>query len=157
MRIDRNIKQKGHDPYIEGRKYPEGIQCPECHAVYLGGRWVWPEKSVTSGEPYLCSACRRIRDDFPAGVVYIAGSYLKRHRKEIENLIQKIVKEAKERSPLKRIIDIRKEKDGLCVRLTDDHLARHIGDAIHRAYKGDLQVKYSDEEKFVRLYWHRDE
>lgn len=157
MRIDRNIKEKGHDPYVEGRKYPEGIHCPECHAVYQGGRWVWPVKPVTSGESFLCSACRRIRDNFPAGEVYLSGAYLSRHKKEIENLIQKIVKDAKERSSQKRIMEIRQENKGLCVRLTDDHLARHIGDAVYRAYKGDLQVKYSDEEKFVRLYWHRDE
>jgi hypothetical protein len=49
------------------------------------------------------------------------------------------------------------EADALRVRLTDDHLARQIGDALYRAYKGDLQLKYSDEEKFVRLSWHRDE
>jgi NMD protein affecting ribosome stability and mRNA decay len=158
MRIDRNIKEREHDPYVEGRKYPEGIYCSECHAVYQEGRWVWPEKPSKIGEASLCSACRRIRDDFPAGVVYLTGSYLKNHGNEIEHLVQNIVNEAKARSPLKRIINILKEKEGgICVRLTDDHLARHIGDAVHRAYKGDLQVKYSDEEKFVRLYWHRDE
>lgn len=118
---------------------------------------MWPVKPVTSGESFLCSACRRIRDNFPAGEVYLSGAYLARHKKEIENLIQKIVKDAKERSSQKRIMEIRQENKGLCVRLTDDHLARHIGDAVYRAYKGDLQVKYSDEEKFVRLYWHRDE
>jgi hypothetical protein len=157
MRINRNIKERDHDPYAGGRKYSEGIYCPECHAVYQEGRWVWPEKPSTTGEPYLCAACRRIRDDFPAGEVFLTGSYLKSHWKEIENLIQNIVNEARVRSPLKRIINIIKKGEGVCVRLTDDHLARHIGDAIYRAYKGDLQVKYSDEEKFVRLYWHRDE
>lgn len=157
MRIDRNIKEKGHDPYGEGRKHTEGAYCPECKAVYLGGRWVWPGESNAPGVPLLCSACRRIRDDFPAGEVYLSGSYLEKHGKEIENHIQKLAKEAKDRSPLKRMMGISRENTGLRVRLTDDHLARHIGDAIHRAYKGDLQVKYSDEEKFVRLYWHRDE
>jgi NMD protein affecting ribosome stability and mRNA decay len=157
MRIDRNIKERGHDPYQKGRKHAEGAYCPECHAVYQGGRWVWPEDPVSPGEPYLCSACRRIRDDYPAGEVYLSGGYLVKHKDEIENLIQKIVKEARERSPLKRMMDIRKEKEGMCVRLTDDHLARHIGDALYRAYKGDLQLKYADEQKFLRLYWHRDE
>ncbi len=157
MRIDRNIKERGHDPYSKGRKHAEGAYCPECHAVYQGGRWVWPEGPVSLGEPLLCSSCRRIRDDFPAGELYLSGKYLIKHKKEIENLIHKIAKEARERSPLKRMMDIKKKDQGLCVRLTDDHLARHIGDAIFRAYRGDLQLKYSDEQKFVRLYWHRDE
>jgi NMD protein affecting ribosome stability and mRNA decay len=158
MRIDRNIKEKGHDPYGQGRKHAEGVYCPECSAIYQGGRWIWPEKGhVAMGVPLLCSACRRIRDDFPAGEVYLSGIYLIKHKVEIENLVNKIVKDAKERSPIKRIIDIKKSNEGLYVRLTDEHLARRIGDALYHAYRGDLQLKYSDEEKFVRLYWHRDE
>lgn len=157
MRIDRNIKEKGHDPYGEARKHTEGAYCPECKAVYHGGRWVWSDRPVRAGTPLLCSACRRIRDDFPAGEIYLSGDYLEKHREEIVNLINKLITDARERSPLKRMMDIREEERGLCVRLTDDHLARHIGDAVYRAYKGDLQLKYSEEEKFVRLYWHRDE
>lgn len=158
MRIDRNIKERGHDPYGLGRKHTEGAYCPECRAVYQGGRWIWPDVGpVARGVPLLCSACRRIRDDYPAGEVYLSGGYLVKHKDEIENLVKKIVKDAKERSPIKRMIDMKKSNDGVCVRLTDDHLARQIGDSIYRAYKGDLQLKYSDEQKFVRLYWHRDE
>ncbi|HOS96186.1 MAG TPA: BCAM0308 family protein [Deltaproteobacteria bacterium] len=157
MRIDRNIKEKGHDPYGDARKHAEGSYCPECGAVYQGGRWVWPEKPVVSGTALLCSSCRRIRDDFPAGELSLSGTYLVKHREEIENLIHKLVRDAKERSPLKRLIGIMQESDALRVRLTDDHLARQIGDALYRAYKGDLQLKYSDEERFVRLSWHRDE
>ncbi|HNQ84777.1 MAG TPA: BCAM0308 family protein [Deltaproteobacteria bacterium] len=157
MRIDRNIKEKGHDPYGEPRKHTEGSYCPDCRAVYQGGRWVWSDRPVRSGTPLLCSACRRIRDDFPAGEIYLSGDYLVKHRGEIVNLITKLVMDARGRSPLKRMMDIREKDRRLCVRLTDDHLARQIGDAIYRAYKGDLQLKYSEEEKFVRLYWHRDE
>lgn len=157
MRLDRNIKERDHDPYVGGRKFPEGVHCPECQAVYMEGRWVWPEKQPPTGGAYLCSACRRIRDDFPAGEVYLTGSYLKKHLHEIENLVRNIADDARDRSPLKRVMNILKDEAGMRVRLTDDHLARLIGEALYRAYKGDLQVKYSEEEKFVRLYWHRDE
>ncbi len=158
MRIDRNIKEKGHDPYGQVKKHTKGAYCPECRAIYQGGRWIWPDKQPAAlGVPLLCSACRRIRDDFPAGEVRLSGIYLIKHKEEIENLVNKLVKEAKERSPGKRMIDMKKTDEELCMTLTDDHLARHIGDALHRAYKGDLQFTYSDEQKFVRLSWHRDE
>ncbi|HDP25198.1 MAG TPA: ATPase [Deltaproteobacteria bacterium] len=157
MRQDRNIKEKGHDPYDEGRKYSEGTYCPDCGAVYQQGRWVWPEKAVKDGEPLFCPACRRIRDDFPAGEVLFTGTYLENHGKEVLNLIQNIIDGAKERTPLKKVIELKQNRGEILVRLTDDHLARQIGDAVYRAYSGDLELKYSDEEKFVRLYWHRDE
>ena len=156
MRLDRNIKEKVHDPYDEGRKYSEGTYCPECQAIYQGGRWKWSETKNVNGEPCLCSACRRIRDRFPAGEVYLSGSYLLDHRKEIMNLIQNIIREEEERSPLKRVIDFTEADREVWVSLTDDHLARHLGEAVYKAYNGDLEVKFSEKEKFVRMYWHRD-
>jgi NMD protein affecting ribosome stability and mRNA decay len=156
MRKDRNIKEKGHDPYDLKKKYPEGTYCPECMARYHGGRWIWAEKKAITGNAQLCPACRRKRDNFPAGEVYLTGTYLTAHKREIVNLIQNIVNEEKERTPLKRLIDLKEEGDDLCVSLTDDHMARHIGDAIYKAYHGNLELKYSDEAKFVRLYWCRD-
>ena len=156
MRLDRNIKQKEHDPYGEARKYSAGTYCPECHAIYQGGRWKWSKKKNMTGEPLLCSACKRIRDRFPAGQVYLSGNYLMEHKTEIMNLVGNIIEQEKARSPLKRVIDFTEENQVVSVSLTDNHLARHIGDALYKAYRGDLAVKYSGEEKFVRMYWHRD-
>lgn len=156
MRLDRIIQPKTYDPYDEGRKYSEGMYCPNCRALYQQGRWKWPRKGDALREPHLCSACRRIRDRFPAGEVIVSGQYLNDHKDEVINLIHNVIKEEGNRSPLKRVIDISEEDGVLSVRLTDDHLARHIGDALHKACKGDLDVKYSEGERFVRLYWHRD-
>jgi len=36
---------------------------------------------------------------------------------------------------------------------TDVHLPRRIGEAVHRAYRGDLDVKYSPDEYTVRVNW----
>ncbi len=156
MRMDRNIKEKGHDPYAETRKHAEGAHCPDCGAVYREGRWVWSDGPVRSGDAVLCCACRRIRDSFPAGEVRLRGGYFSRHRGEIMNLVRKTVKDAEERSPLKRMMEMVEDEAGVVVRLTDDHLARQVAQAVHRAFKGELEVKYSDEERFVRVVWHRD-
>jgi len=156
MRLDKNIKQKEHDPYNEGRKYSEGTYCPACRALYQGGRWRWSGTKKVTGDPCLCSACRRIRDRFPAGEVYLSGRYLNDHRLEILNLVENIIKQEKDRSPLRRVIDFTEDNQEVCVSLTDNHLAMHIGEAVYKAYNGELEVKFSEEEKFVRLFWHRD-
>ena len=57
---------------------------------------------------------------------------------------------------LKRVIDFTEADREVWVSLTDDHLARHLGEAVYKAYNGDLEVKFSEKEKFVRMYWHRD-
>lgn len=156
MRLDRTIRQKTYDPYNEGKKSTEGLYCPQCRAVYQHGRWTWPRQGETFREPHLCSACRRIKDRFPAGEVLVSGKYLSSHMNEIVNLIRNVIREEKNRSPLKKVISFVNENGNLRVSLTDDHLARHIGDALYKAYRGDLEVKYSEGERFVRLYWHRD-
>lgn len=158
MRLDRNIQPKTNDPYHKERKHSEGMHCPECQALYQHGRWVWPKAGEEKPrESRVCSACRRAKDRFPAGEVLVTGTYLKGHRKEIVNLISNVIRDENSRSPLKRVIDFDADENTLKVSLTDDHLARHIGDALYKAYRGELAVKYSDGEKFVRLYWHRDD
>ncbi|HPC47743.1 MAG TPA: BCAM0308 family protein [Deltaproteobacteria bacterium] len=156
MRMDRNIREKGHDPYAESRKHAEGVFCPECRAVYREGRWVWPDGPVRSESPVLCSACRRVRDGLPAGELRLTGAYFTKRRGEIMNLVDRVAKKARERSPLKRVMAVVEEPDAVVARFTDDHLARHVAQAVHRAFKGELEVRHLEEERFVRLVWRRD-
>jgi len=159
-RKNRLIQERIHDPYYEEKKYPEGGICPGCRAIYKDGRWVWPaetEKQLAPGvEEYLCPACRRIRDKYPAGVVTLSGTYLREHKEEILNLIDNIVEEQKERSPLKRLINAEEQEGRLVLNFTDDHLARRVGEAVGRAHKGNLEIKYLEEGKFLTIFWHRD-
>jgi len=38
-RRDRLLKEKRHDTYKEGKKWPEPAACTKCNSVYLEGRW----------------------------------------------------------------------------------------------------------------------
>lgn len=159
-RKNRLIQERIHDPYYEGRKYPDGVECPECHALYQGGHWVWPReeenRNTSACERNLCPACRRIQHRYPAGVVFLQGEYLTRRREEVMNLVNRIVRQEGEKSPLRKVMD-REEKEGaVAIHLTDDHMARHLGEAVHRAHKGDLKMQYGEEARFVRVYWSRN-
>ncbi len=159
-RKDRLIREKIHDPYDEGRKYSDGVICSDCQAIYQSGHWLWPKedekKDITARDQYLCPACRRIRDRYPAGVVFLEGEYLTRRRQEILNLVNRLVKEESYKSPLRKVISREENRGKLTIHLTDDHMARHLGEAIYRAYKGDLKIRYGEDRRFVRVYWSRD-
>lgn len=43
----------------------------------------------------------------------------------------------------------------LVVTTTDPHLARRIGDALHHAYKGELEYRYNKQDKLLRVSWSR--
>jgi hypothetical protein len=55
--------------------------------------------------------------------------------------------------PLERIISIEEQDDEIMIKTTYEHLARRIGEAIHRAHKVDLQLNYPEGKKYVRVYW----
>jgi hypothetical protein len=159
MRKNRLIQEKVHDPYYENKKYPDGVVCPSCQAVYKDGRWVWVAQlkgNIQNIDENLCPACRRIRDKYPAGIVTLSGSYLADHKEEILNLVNNIIEEESERSPLKKLIDMEQRKEAIIIRLTDDHLARRLGEAVGRAHKGELNIKYLQKDKFLNIFWHRD-
>ena len=52
-------------------------------------------------------------------------------------------------------MDITEEGGVTSVTTTDVHLARRIGEALHHAYQGKLDIKYSQDEYVVRVTWER--
>ncbi|MGQ9921977.1 MAG: BCAM0308 family protein, partial [Desulfobacca sp.] len=61
-----------------------------------------------------------------------------------------------QKSPLDRLIQLLWEGNNrLIVETTTEKLAQRLGKAVYRAYKGDLDFRWSHMNKFVRVYWSR--
>ena len=159
-------KKFGHagrveDPYRleEGH---EAAVCGQCHALYQGKRWFFDEKLFKrlAGSPKMrevtCPACRKIEDRYPEGILTLSGEFLSQHRAEIVQLLEKEAARVSSRSVLDRVIQMTPEgKDKLTVETTTERLAQRLGRAVYRAYKGDLQFRWAEMNKFVRVYWSR--
>jgi NMD protein affecting ribosome stability and mRNA decay len=143
-----------HDSYKSKRKLSEPTRCPECGAVYHSGRWQWGMAAAGAHET-LCPACHRVHDKFPAGYVTLKGEFAVTHRAEILQLVRHREAREKAEHPLQRIMDIEDVDDGVLVTTTDIHLARDIGEALHAAYKGELEYHYNKEENLLRVLWTR--
>lgn len=142
------------DPYKGARKPPEPTRCPDCGAVYHRGRWTWGE-APEGAHAEACPACRRIRDGMPAGYLTLTGEFLAAHRDEMLGAARRCEAAEKAEHPLQRIIAIAPEGEDLVITTTDAHLARRIGEALHAAYKGALDVHYNKEENLLRATWSR--
>jgi hypothetical protein len=153
-RKDRLIKQKQHDAYQEGNKWPEPTQCTGCGALFANGRWSWQTPSEKPNDT-ICPACRRISDRYPAGYVEIKGPFFEEHRPEILNLVKNTEEREKNDRPLERIMATVAEKEYTLVTTTGIHLARRIGEALSRAYKGNLSFQYADSDAVIRVCWQR--
>jgi hypothetical protein len=140
------------DPYQYQAKLAEGTVCPECGAVYAEGRWQWSagEKDAPQQK---CPACRRITDNFPAGIVTLRGPFSGSQREDLIGLARHQEEAEKTEHPLNRIIRIDEDPPQLVITTTDIHLPRRIAEAVEHAFHGALQIDFDKDEYFVRVNW----
>lgn len=154
-RRDRLIREKRHDAYHDKAKLPDPTMCADCRALFHNGRWTWAP-APPGAHSTTCPACRRIAENFPAGYLEIHGGFFELHREEAHNLIRNTEQQEKGAHPLERIMNFGVDEDHILITTTGIHLARRIGEALHHAYQGDLDIIYGDEEQSIRVIWCRD-
>jgi hypothetical protein len=71
---------------------------------------------------------------------------LARHQEEAE----------KQEHPLNRIISIEEDAQGVMINTTDIHLPRRIGEAVRRAFHGEIEENFEEDGYFVRVTWMRE-
>ncbi|WP_457642879.1 BCAM0308 family protein [Persephonella sp.] len=154
-RKDRLLKEYIHDPYFTKEKYPDPSVCERCGVVFHDGIFQWIEPPPAEAARMLCPACRRIEDRYEGGIAVLEGEFLSSHKDEILNLIKNVEEEEMAYRPLERIIEIKDEGNKLTITTTYEHLARRIGEAVHKAYKGKLNFQYPEGTKYIRVHWER--
>ena len=151
---DRIFDDKRHDPYQPPGKYPEPTRCKDCGAVYHKGHWQWgpaPEGARVD----QCPACRRIQEKLPAGSLTLEGPFLAAHRGDLLSLIQNEAEHERSEHPLHRVMRIDEPAERIEISTTDIHLPQRIGEALKKAYDGELTVQYGHDEYSVRVRWER--
>ena len=129
--------------------------CPDCGCVFKGGRWSWTDTPPEKPNLTSCPACRRIKDNHPAGYIELRGHFFDSHHQEISNLITNEEKLEKNEYPLERIIGRQTEEGRTLITTTGVHIAHRLGKALHRAYQGELSFTYGEGEKSIRVSWTR--
>ena len=156
-RNNRLIQDDIHDPYYSKERYPDPSVCEKCGVLFQNRVFSWSsERSPAPTARMVCPACRRIGDGFEGGFVVLEGSFLADHKSHILSTIENTAKAEKQKRPLERIISVNDQGSRVELRTTYEHIARRIGDAIRKAFKGDLTVQYPTGEKYARVSWKRN-
>lgn len=151
------VRKEIHDTYKLPGKLEEPTRCPQCGAVYHKGRWTWSTEAVDGAHEHLCTACHRIKDNYPAGEVTLSGAFVDQHKEELVRLVRNLEATEKAEHPMNRIIGIRDLPGDLLVTTTDVHLPRRIGKAIHSAWEGHLDIHFDEGGYFTSVVWRRDD
>ncbi len=154
------ISETPGDTYRLSKKFPERTVCPECRAMYQGGRWRWPaedERAPAGAKETLCPACRRIRDGYPAGRLTISGAFLALHRDDVMGVLRAEEQLETAEHPLNRIASLEEGSEAIVVTTTDIHLPRRIAEGLYRAYEGELALEYAEDEQSVQASWKRED
>jgi hypothetical protein len=151
---DRIFDDQRHDPYQTKAKFAGPVRCSDCGVVYQDGRW--QRVSAPEGsDAGLCPACRRIRDKLPAGQVLLDGPFVPAHREELLRIARNEASHEESEHPLHRIMQVDERDDAIAIATTDIHLPQRIGEAVKRACRGELEVRYGSDEYSVRVHWRR--
>ncbi len=148
------------DPYLPKEGPHDMAVCEKCHAIYHNKRWSMDEALYKRSKENkktlfaLCPACRKIRDNYAEGFVTLKGDYLKEHKQDILNLIKNEEERAMESNPLQRISGIKDNGKMVNITTTHEKLAQRIGKKIHSAFKGNLEIKWT-EDRVTRVMWER--
>jgi hypothetical protein len=142
------------EPHQVDRMLSEPTVCSGCGAVFLEGKWQWMSAPIDASLT-RCPACLRIHQKMPAGYVTMQGNFANDHRNEMLSLVHHIETREKINHPLKRIMWIEYQEEGVTITTTDIQLTRTIGEALHRAYKGDLDYHFNDSEQLLCALWKR--
>lgn len=145
----------GHeDPYHARGKYREPTVCSDCHAVFHDGHWAWGAEPPRAAHA-RCPACRRIREKMPAGTLVLEGPFVASHMAELVHLIRNEADRERHEHPLNRLMEVAEGPGRINVATTDIHLPQRLGEAVKRAYDGELTVKYGVDDYSARAHWRR--
>jgi hypothetical protein len=167
--MDKIYKRRGgdavlKDPYLREVDYKDPNICPSCKALYHNKRWQFNdslEHEIRLEDDYeekMCPACRKIKDNYPMGLVFISGNFINQHKEEILSTVKSEEKRAVDKNPLERIMEIEKENvNHYRIETTTDTLAQRIGKILHNSYKGEVEYKFSEGQKVLQVFWSRED
>ncbi len=137
--------------------------CERCGAVYYRRRWALATTRIAGAPAYpppattVCPACRATAEGRGRGELRVGGGFLAAHAPEIDALIRNEEARAAEVNPLARIVRWdRNAPDALSVVTTTEHLAKRLGQALHKAFDGSVEYHFSHETKAGCVIWTRE-
>jgi len=138
---------------------PGHCYCTKCGAIGFQKHWYMDAEQEyflrqdKNAHAVLCPGCTRVEQEQFEGEVIITNSRFATLMGEVIAMIKHTEGRCWHHNPTARIADVTEEKEILHIRTTTMLLAERIGKELKRAFKGNLEIKRSPGELYVRVYW----
>lgn len=137
--------------------------CPSCKAVFSEKYWSadsekFEQFSKESDVAQVnCPGCQKASQGIYDGEVVLESPFLSKDHAATMKLIEHTEDKAWHDNPLSKIVEIEENGDRMRILTTTCWLANRLGKAFQKAYSGKLEIKPLSREKFVRVYWSRED
>lgn len=148
-------------PHAEG-SYEGTVICTRCHAIWDNKHWHLNEQEYatlrndTDVGQVICPGCEKIERGEYDGHVVLKSPLIPQNEEAIVGLIKNTEAHIREHNPLARIASLQVKGDSVEVLTISPFLAERIGKELRKAYHGELEIKHSEREQFVRVTWYRE-
>jgi hypothetical protein len=134
--------------------------CARCHAFIETDHWRYDPHHAAAlraagVRETLCPGCTRLERRIYEGEVTIRHDWSVVGKDEVLHLARHQEAQARGTNPTARIALSEDRGDSLYLLTTNRFLARRIGIALHKAYRGALKVDDLPRERFTRVRWER--
>lgn len=163
MPITHGGKKSSRFPKREfSKSVTEPSVCKSCHAVYLNKRWyydpkLYQEQKKKQATKVTCPGCQKVIDKNYDGIIQLKSPMVKTRKDELISLLKGEEEKEREKNVLSRIAKIETRGQEMEIYTTTQFLATRLGHAVNRAFSGNLTIKPTPREAFVRVYWEREE
>jgi hypothetical protein len=158
--VERPHEHIHFDPTVkEKQPYTGTLICKDCNAIYSNKHWYSLNDSSYAAftnlekQEALCPGCYYLSNRTVAGEVLLKNPLIVSDKVSILAQINNIKNECLLDNPAAQISSITDQGSCIHIQTTSQGLAVKIGKAINRSHKGQLKIKYSPDEQYVRVTW----
>lgn len=152
--------EKLHPAEAATRRLPEPTMCERCGAVFQRRTWRIDRRpsaaALSRARWRVCPGCKQQEAGEWYGRVRLRGAFVAAHEEELRRRIENVAARARSMQPLRRLVSIDRDGDGLEVLATSQKLAHRIVNELRKAFRGRARYTWADDGT-LEAVWERED
>lgn len=145
----------------QGRRRPEPTVCEACGALFTRRTWrndrPMTDALLARAKWTTCPACKQAGSREYFGRVLIRGAFVDGNESLIRQRVENVAARAGHTQPMRRLVSIERDGEGLEVLTTSQKLAHRIAHELKKVFRGRATYFWSDRDGSLLATWRRED